>query len=66
MESNQHQEPTRSHYIQATNKFGETIYIPVIDVRDGLAERMMAEAFIKASNSSRYITYNRYHISPKK
>lgn len=66
MEENQQQEPTRSHYRQATNKYGETVYVPVIDVRDGITERMMAEAFIKASNTSRYITYNRYHVSPKK
>lgn len=55
-----------SHYIQTKDKFGNPVNIPVIDVRDGLAERMLAESMLKASRSSKYIVYNRYHVSPKK
>lgn len=54
-----------SHYRQATNKYGQLIYVPVVDVRDGMAERALAKQIIKAANRSRYITYNRYHVSPK-
>jgi hypothetical protein len=41
------------------------VYIPVIDVRDGMAERALGEQIIKAQNRSKYINYNQYHISPK-
>lgn len=57
---------TLSHFREATNKFGQVIYVPVVDVRDGIAERMLAEQIIKASNRSKYIVYNQYHISRKK
>lgn len=56
---------TLSHFREATNKFGQVIYVPVVDVRDGIAERMLAEQIIKASNRSKYIVYNQYHISRK-
>jgi hypothetical protein len=59
------QESQLSYYLQTTNKYGEPVNIPVIDVRDGLAERMLGEQFIKSSNRSKYITYNEYHISRK-
>jgi hypothetical protein len=59
------QESQLSYYLQTTNKYGEPVNIPVIDVRDGLAERMLGEQFIKSSNRSKYITYNEYHISHK-
>lgn len=55
-----------SYYIQTQNKYGQPINIPVIDVRDGLAERMLGEQIIKAQNRSRFIAYNRYHESPRK
>lgn len=55
-----------SHYIQTTDKYGRPVNIPVIDVRDGIAERMLAESIIKATNRSKYITYNDYHRSYKK
>lgn len=55
-----------SHYIQTTNKYGQPVNIPVVDVRDGIAERKLAEHFIKSSNRSRFMNYNAYHISPKK
>ena len=51
---------TLSHFREATNKFGQVIYVPVVDVRDGIAERMLAEQIIKASNRSKYIVYNQY------
>ncbi len=54
-----------SHYIQIENKYGQPVFVPVIDVRDGMAERALAEQVIKAQNRSRYINYNQYHISPK-
>ena len=54
-----------SHYREATNRFGMTIRVPVIDVRDGIAERMIAQQMIKASNRSKYINYNEYHRSHK-
>jgi hypothetical protein len=59
------QESQLSYYLQTTNKYGEPVNIPVIDVRDGLSERMLGEQFIKSSNRSKYITYNEYHISRK-
>ena len=55
-----------SHYIQSQDKFGQPVYVPVIDVRDGIAERQLAEQVISAQNRSRYMNYNQYHISPKK
>jgi hypothetical protein len=54
-----------SHFREAKDKYGRVIYVPVVDVRDGMAERALAEQIIKASNRSKYITYNRYHISNK-
>lgn len=54
-----------SHYIQMTNKYGEPVYIPVVDVRDGIAERALGEQILKAQNRSRYINYNQYHFSQK-
>ena len=55
----------KSHYREATNKYGQTIQVPVIDVRDGIAERMIAMSVIKANNRSKYINYNEYHRSHK-
>lgn len=52
-----------SHYRITTNKYGQQIAVPVVDVRDGLSYRLMAMQMSKASNRSRYITYNRYHES---
>jgi hypothetical protein len=54
-----------SHFRETTNKYGQVIYVPVVDVRDGMAERALAEQIIKASNRSKYIVYNQYHISRK-
>jgi monomeric isocitrate dehydrogenase len=55
----------KSHYREATNKYGQIIQVPVVDVRDGIAERMVAMQMIKASNRSKYIVYNEYHRSHK-
>lgn len=55
-----------SHYRETTNKRGQKIYVPVIDVRDGMAERALAEQVLKAANRSRYMVYNQYHVSRKK
>ena len=54
-----------SHFREAKNKYGQVVYVPVVDVRDGMAERALAEQIIKASNRSKYIVYNQYHISRK-
>jgi hypothetical protein len=54
-----------SYYRETTNSYGQTIYVPVVDVRDGMAERALTEQILKASNQSRYMSYNRYHVSKK-
>lgn len=59
------EEPLLSHYRVNKNKWGQEIGVPVVDVRDGLAYRMMAYQMIKASNRSKYIPYNQYHTSRK-
>jgi hypothetical protein len=55
----------KSHYREATNKYGQIIQVPVIDVRDGIAERMIAMQMEKATNRSQYTVYNEYHRSHK-
>jgi hypothetical protein len=54
-----------SHYRIAKNKYGETIKVPVVDVRDGLSYRIMAYQMSKG-RASKYIPYNEYHRSHKK
>jgi len=54
-----------SHYRITTNKYGQKVAVPVVDVRDGLGYRLMAYQMSKASNRSRYINYNQYHQSRK-
>jgi len=54
-----------SHYRITTNKYGQEIAVPVVDVQDGIAYRMMAYQMIKATNSSKYINYTEYHRSRK-
>jgi hypothetical protein len=56
---------TSSHYIQTKDSYGRPVNIPVVDVRDGIGERMLAQAIMKATNRSKYITYNEYHVSRK-
>jgi hypothetical protein len=55
----------KSHYREATNKYGQKIQVPVIDVRDGITERMVAMSVIKSNNRSEYINYSEYHRSYK-
>lgn len=59
------EEELLSHYRVAKNKWGQEIAVPVVDVRDGLAYRLMAMQMIKASKRSKWITYNEYHKSQK-
>lgn len=59
------EEPLLSHYRTTTNKYGQTISVPVVDVRDGIAYRMMAYQMMKSGNRSKYIAYNQYHTSRK-
>lgn len=55
-----------SHYIQTTDKYERPVNIPVVDVRDGMAERALVEYIIKSTNRSIYLNYNQYHMSPRK
>jgi len=55
-----------SHYRQTTNRNGDPINVPVIDVRDGIGERLLAESIIRRSSVSQFISYNQYHTSHKK
>lgn len=64
VDTNQQTEPL-SYYITRYDKYGRQINIPVIDVRDGIGERMLAMAIMKATNRSKYITYSEYHVSRK-
>jgi hypothetical protein len=54
-----------SHYRITTNKHGQQIAVPVVDVRDGIAYRIMAMDMVKANNRSKWINYNEYHKSHK-
>lgn len=55
-----------SHYRQTTDKYGNPVNVPVVDVRDGMAERALGMQILKASNRSKYMNYNEYHVSRKK
>ncbi len=55
-----------SHYIQTEDKYGQPVNVPVIDVRDGVVETLLAESIIRAQNKSKWMNYNQYHVSPKK
>ena len=55
-----------SHYRITTNGNGQDVPVPVVDVRDGISYRILAYNMIKASNRSKYTTYNQYHTSRKK
>lgn len=54
-----------SHYRTTTNQYGQTVSVPVIDVRDGPAHRVLAYQMIKAANRSKYINFNEYHVSQR-
>jgi hypothetical protein len=55
-----------SHYLQTEDKYGNPVNVPVIDVRDGMAERALGTQMIKATNRSKFIQYNEYHVSRKR
>jgi hypothetical protein len=50
-----------SSYRTSINRWGQETKIPVIDVRDGIVERMIANQMVKANNRSAYIAYTEYH-----
>jgi len=54
-----------SHYRISYNKYGQEIAVPVVDVRDGIAYRLMAMDMERSNGRSKYINYNEYHVSPK-
>lgn len=54
-----------SHYRINYNKYGQEVAVPVVDVRDGIAYRIMAYNMKKASSRSKYLNYNQYHQSRK-
>lgn len=60
------EEQLLSHYRITTNQYGQDVPVPVVDVRDGISYRILAYNMIRASNRSKYMNYNQYHISPKK
>lgn len=56
-----------SHYRQTKNKWGQLVSVPVIDVRDGVAERLIGMHMIKTGKTgSKYTVYNRYHQPSRK
>jgi hypothetical protein len=55
-----------SHYRTFTNKYGEQVNVPVVDVRDGISYRMMAYQMKKAHNKSEWIPYSEYQRSKPK
>lgn len=54
-----------SHYRISTNKYGLEVRVPVVDVRDGIAYRLLAMQMDKSVNRSKYMNYNQYHTSRK-
>ena len=59
------EEELLSHYRVVKNKYGMEVGVPVVDVMDGLAYRLLAYQMIKASKKSKWINYNQYHQSRK-
>lgn len=55
-----------SHYRVTTNNQGRDVGVPVVDVRDGLAYRIMAYGMVRATNRSKYMNYTEYNRSHKK
>ena len=61
------EEELLSHYRIIRDVYGNELGgVPVVDVRDGLAYRMMGEQMLKSNNRSKFLNYNMYHQSPKK
>ena len=59
------EEDILSHYRVVKNKYDQEVGVPVVDVRDGIAYRLMGYQMTKSSNRSKYISYNEYHRSHK-
>jgi len=59
------EEELLSHYRVVKNRWGQEVGVPVVDVRDGLAYRLLAMQMSKASNRSKYINYTEYQRSHK-
>lgn len=64
-EKQEQTETLLSHYREAVTAYGQRVLVPVIDVRDGPAQRAMATQMIKAGNRSLYMNYSHYQLSPK-
>jgi hypothetical protein len=61
------EEELLSHYRIIRDLEGKELGgVPVVDCRDGLTYRMLGEEMLKSNNRSKFINYNRYHLSPKK
>jgi hypothetical protein len=58
-------EPLLSHYRINYNKYGQEVAVPVVDVRDGIAYRLMAMDMDRSNKRSKYTNYNEYHVSQK-
>lgn len=65
MENQEQEQQALSHFRETKNKYGQIVYVPVVDVRDGLAERALAMQILKNTNRSKYINYTEYHVSKK-
>jgi len=55
-----------SHYRIVRNQFGQEFGVPVVDVRDGIAYRMMGQQMLKSNNRSKHMNYSRYNESQRK
>jgi hypothetical protein len=51
-----------SYSLQTSDQYGNPIVIPVIDVRDGIAHREVADHMIKKSNTAKGSKYIRASI----
>lgn len=51
-----------SHSLQTSDQYGNPIVIPVIDVRDGIAHREVADHMIKKSNRAKGSKYIRASV----
>jgi hypothetical protein len=60
------EEELLSHYRVIKNQFGQEFGVPVVDVRDGIAYRMMGQQMLKSNNRSKFMNYSRYNESQRK
>jgi hypothetical protein len=54
-----------SHYRISYNRYGQEVVVPVVDVRDGIAYRLMAMQMDRSNSRSKYTNYNEYNASQK-